>query len=169
MQSDTNYEKVVHFNKLFGVPVNDKTQQNIFRDDPKLVSLRLKLIQEEVRELEEAIRDGDMTETVDALADILDVVYGAGASFGINMDQAFNIVHESNMSKVCKDTDEALKTVEMYKSTREEYDRNNPAQAPLSPSYRKASIGDGYVVYNSTTGKVLKSVNYTPADFKKML
>jgi len=57
----------------------------------------------------------------------------------------------------------------MYKSTREEYDRNNPAQAPLSPSYRKASIGDGYVVYNSTTGKVLKSVNYTPADFKKML
>ena len=39
-----------------------------------------------------------MNETIDALTDILYVVYGAGSSFGINLDKSFDIVHESNMT-----------------------------------------------------------------------
>ena len=41
-----------------------------------------------------------MVEIGDALADILYVTYGAGASFGIDLDKAYKLVHESNMSTI---------------------------------------------------------------------
>lgn len=151
----TNFEKVVDFNKQFGVKVHDSPQPKIFDADPDLVKLRLSLIQEEVKELEQAIKDKDMVETVDALADILYVVYGAGASFGTDLDHAFNLVHESNMSKACVDEETAKATVDWYNERKVEtgYD---------SPAYRKE--GDRWVVFNESTGKVLKSIKYHPVD-----
>ena len=86
----TNFEKAVDFNKLFGVTVKDSVYEQVFTEDPKLVSLRYALIDEEVKELTEAIEQHDLVEVVDALADILYVVYGAGASFGVNLDERFN-------------------------------------------------------------------------------
>ena len=108
-----------------------------------------------------------MKETIDALSDILYVVYGAGASFGIDLDKTFNMVHESNMSKVCKNEDEADKTVQWYKDNSESYNKKNPAQAPVDPAWR--IINGKYVVYNKLTGKVLKSVNYNAVDFTEYL
>ena len=157
----SNFDKVVDFNKTFGVTVHDKPQQNIFTDDPKLVDLRMKLIIEEVEELKEAVNNHDMKETIDALSDILYVVYGAGSSFGIDLDKTFDMVHESNMSKVCKNEDEA------DKDNSKSYNEKNPAQAPVDPAWR--IINGKYVVYNRLTGKVLKSVNYNPVDFTKYL
>ena len=157
---DTNFKKVYDFNKCFGVPVSDSPQKNVFDENPDLVKLRLSLIQEEVRELEDAIKDKNFTEVVDALSDILYVVYGAGVSFGIDLDRSFNIVHDSNMSKSCKTEEEAQQTVEWYKSNDTPYD---------SPDYRKSEDGKYWVVYNKSTGKILKSINYTAANFKVML
>lgn len=156
----SNFQKVVDFNNAFGVTVKDETHQTVFEDDQSLVKLRLGLVNEEVKELNEAVENHDFVETIDALADILYVVYGAGASFGIDLDKAFNIVHDSNMSKLCKTEEEAKETVEWYKENDERYD---------SPSYRKGVTGDYWVVFNKSSGKILKSVNYTPADFKTML
>tara|TARA_Y100000389_G_scaffold194481_1_gene224543 strand:- start:445 stop:903 length:459 start_codon:yes stop_codon:yes gene_type:complete len=150
----------VDFNQAFGVTVKDTAHQTVFQDDQSLVKLRLGLINEEVKELNEAVENHDFVETIDALADILYVVYGAGASFGIDLDKAFNIVHDSNMSKLCKTEDEAKETVDWYKKNDDRYD---------SPSYRKGVTGDYWVVFNQSSGKILKSVNYTPADFKTML
>ena len=116
----SNFDKVVTFNKVFGVPVHETVQKKIFTQNPKLVDLRLSLIKEEVKELEEAIQNHDMPEVIDDLADILYVVYGAGASFGINLDKAFDIVHSSNMSKICPTEQMAQKTVENYKRLFEE-------------------------------------------------
>ena len=39
-------------------------------------------------------------EVADALTDLLYVVYGAGHAFGIDLDECFQEVHESNMSKL---------------------------------------------------------------------
>ncbi len=39
----------------------------------------------------------------DALTDILYVTYGAGHSFGIDLDKCFDEVQKSNMSKLGKD------------------------------------------------------------------
>ena len=85
----TNYDKVRDFNISFEVPVFEEAQQNIFDDDPKLTKLRLKLIEEEIKELIEAVKTNDFVEVIDALCDILYVVYGAGCSFGVNLDSNF--------------------------------------------------------------------------------
>ena len=57
----TNFEKVVEFNKCFGLPHRDKPVHSVTRDDPKLTKLRLDLILEETRELQEAIENHDFT------------------------------------------------------------------------------------------------------------
>tara|TARA_B100000131_G_scaffold189043_1_gene181931 strand:+ start:364 stop:873 length:510 start_codon:yes stop_codon:yes gene_type:complete len=155
MSDKTNFQKVIQFNRSFGVPISDTPLVNITKDNPKLSKLRLDLILEETRELKEAMDSHDFLETVDALADILYVVYGAGASFGIDLDKAFDLVHNSNMSKLCKTEEEARETVRWYEERKEEtgYD---------SPDYRLGDDGVNWVVFNSSTGKILKSINYTP-------
>lgn len=158
----TNFEKVVEFNETFGVPVSDIPQKDIFVKNPALVKLRMDLIREEVKELEQAISDNDMIETIDALSDILYVVYGMGASLGINLDKSFDIVHNSNMSKLCQSEDEAKKNVAYYMNNVNNFGYDTPC-------YRKTADGKYYVVYNKSTGKVLKSVNYTPANFDQMI
>ena len=67
------------------------------------LELRLALIDEEFGELREAIINDDLIEAADGLADILYVVYGAAAAFGIDIDDVFDEVHDSNMSKLGED------------------------------------------------------------------
>ena len=66
----------------------------------KIVELRYELIKEELEELNQAIKNKDITEVADALTDILYVSYGAGHAFGINLDECFDEVQNSNMSKL---------------------------------------------------------------------
>ena len=91
-----NFEKVKKFMQTFGQEVKSKPS---FPSD-KIVKLRYGLIEEELSELQAAIRDKDITEVADALTDILYVTYGAGHSFGINLDKCFEEVQNSNMSKL---------------------------------------------------------------------
>ena len=51
----------------------------------------------------EAINNNDIVEVADALTDILYVTYGAGHSFGVNLDSCFDEVQRSNMSKLGED------------------------------------------------------------------
>jgi len=71
--------------------------------DSDTVFLRVKLIREELRELEEAIAYNDIVEVADALSDLLYVIYGAGHTFGVNLDKCFEEVHRSNMTKLGRD------------------------------------------------------------------
>lgn len=82
--------------KTFGQEVKTKTE---FPKE-KIVKLRYDLINEELEELQDAIKDRNMLEIADALTDILYVTYGAGHAFGIDLDKCFNEVQESNMSKL---------------------------------------------------------------------
>ena len=74
-------------------------------------------------------------------------------------NKSFDIVHRSNMSKLCCNEQEAIETVEWYKTNDTRYD---------SPTIRKADSGDYWVVYNESTGKILKNYNYIPAGFECM-
>ena len=94
----SNFEKVGQFMKTFGQDVKTKAE---FPSE-KIVSLRYDLILEELKELEQALKGQDLTEVADALTDILYVTYGAGHSFGINLDKCFEEVQNSNMSKLDK-------------------------------------------------------------------
>ena len=66
------------------------------------MQLRVSLIKEELDELIEAMNKKDLVEVADALTDILYVTYGAGHAFGINLDECFEEVQNSNMSKLDK-------------------------------------------------------------------
>ena len=92
----TNFEKVGTFMKTFG---QDIKQRASFSTD-KVNELRVNLIKEELNELIEAINNKDLVEVADALTDILYVTYGAGHAFGINLDECFEEVQNSNMSKL---------------------------------------------------------------------
>ena len=92
----TNFEKVGNFMKTFGQEVKEKPS---FGSD-KINKLRLDLIEEELSELKEAMKNNDLLEVADALTDILYVTYGAGHAFGINLDKCFEEVQNSNMSKL---------------------------------------------------------------------
>ena len=95
----TNFERVVAWHKLFGVPCPTK---------PGFPSverqwLRTDLIDEELDELDVAITNKDLVGVADALADLLYVVYGTAAEFGLPIDDIFKEVHRSNMSKAGPD------------------------------------------------------------------
>ena len=82
--------------ETFGQEIKEKAS---FPND-KITSLRYDLIKEELGELKEAMDKKDLKEVADALTDILYVTYGAGHAFGINLDECFKEVQNSNMSKL---------------------------------------------------------------------
>ena len=99
MSDMSNFNKVKTFMNTYGQEVKNTPEF----PDSKIVQLRIDLIQEELNELKEAINNKDIIEVADALTDILYVTYGAGHSFGVDLDNCFNEVQNSNMSKLGDD------------------------------------------------------------------
>ena len=95
----SNFEKVKKFMQTFGQDIKNKPS---FPSE-KIVSLRSALIEEELSELKEAVKNKDISEVADALTDILYVTYGAGHAYGIDLDKCFDEVQNSNMSKLGND------------------------------------------------------------------
>lgn len=120
--------------------------------------LRLELLTEELKELQQGIDNNNIVEIADAFCDLQYVLSGAILEFGLSKQfkHLFDEVHRSNMSKACKTIEEAEQTVEFYK-------KNNDCES----YYRQE--GDLYLVYRTADNKVLKSVNYSPADFEGLL
>ncbi len=158
---ETNFSRVKDFMTVYGqdVPTKPAAPETM----PDVTKLRVNLIEEELNELKEAIKNNDFVEVVDALADILYVTYGAGVAWGVDLQKAFEQVHDSNMTKICKDIDEAETTVKWYKE--------HPEKGYPTPDYREAKSGDKtvYVVFESSTGKILKNVNYKAVDLKNIV
>ena len=92
----SNFEDVKTFMETYGQEVKNRPSF----PDKKIVQLRYDLIKEELDELSVAIKDKNIIEVADALTDLLYVVYGAGHSWGINLDKCFAEVQRSNMSKL---------------------------------------------------------------------
>ena len=114
--------------------------------------LRVALLAEELKELEEAIANNDLVEVADALCDLQYVLSGAILEFGLGekFKTLFDEVQRSNMSKACKTEDEAKATVAHYNAKGTEC------------FYEKE--GDLYLVFREGDRKTLKSVAYSPAD-----
>jgi predicted HAD superfamily Cof-like phosphohydrolase len=58
------------------------------------------LLEEEVRELQEAISSCDLIAVADALADITHVVAGTAVTLGIDLDAVLREVQRSNLTKL---------------------------------------------------------------------
>ena len=153
----SNFQKVAEFHKTFDHPLKTNLDKEIFNNQ-SLVNLRVKLIEEELGELKDAIKDKNIVEVADALTDILYVVYGAGHAFGIDLDKCFELVHESNMTKACKTEEEAKESVNYIRTTKKEYD----------PDYKLSSDGKYYILYDKNTGKILKNKYYKQVDLTEI-
>ena len=145
---------VAQFHETFELPIQD---QPIIPTEDRC-ELRLNLIEEELKELKEAIDNKDLTEVADAFCDLQYVLSGAILEFGLGemFSELFAEVQRSNLSKTCKTLEEAEATQDFYAMTK-----------------NTASIiekkDDVYLVFRATDRKVLKSVNYSPADIKNIL
>lgn len=71
--------------------------------------LRIKLVDEEARELIDAIQQDNLIEIADALADLLYVTFGTALTYGIPIDRVFEEVHRSNMTKSMLKDEKSIK------------------------------------------------------------
>jgi len=154
MEEPKPLNSVAEFHKTFKHPIL-KDPQIPTEDRCKL---RVALIAEELKELEEAIADNDLVEVADALCDIQYVLSGAILEFGLGdkFKALFNEVQRSNMSKTCATRKEAEATQQHY------LDKDG------TESYIEESDGH-YLVYRKGDNKTLKSVKYSPADLKSIV
>ena len=175
MENSSDYlGKVKEFMATFGQPVLDKPTA-LPEDRQKL---RIALIFEELKEYAEASgliysfiemcdrastdshnmtqvhphpTHVDQVEQLDALLDLQYVLSGAvhEHGFGEIFDEAFEEVHNSNMSKACQSELEAIDTAASYfnQNVSVKYD---PFKTPI-------------VIYREEDNKVLKSIDYKPA------
>ncbi len=144
---------VAKFHRTFGHPV---------LPEPAIPSadrcqLRINLLAEELKELEEGIKNGDIVEIADALCDLQYVLSGAVLEFGLGekFKSLFDEVQRSNMSKTCKTVKEAEETMAHYQ-----------AQG-VECFYEEA--GGVYLVFRAGDRKTLKSIYYSPADLRSTL
>lgn len=142
------------FHDLFDLPILEKPQI----PDANRCKLRVSLLEEELTELKEAIEQGDLIAAADAFCDLQYVLSGAIHEFGLGSHfyNLFQEVQRSNMSKACSSLEEAENTRAMYQ---EQKQTNSEIKQK----------GSCYLVYRTDDGKVLKSINYSPANLEILL
>lgn len=94
------YADVLEFHHAFDVPVATAVSGTLA---PERLALRRRLLAEEYAELLEAMDGGDPAEIAKEGADLVVVVLGAMAEYGIPFDAVWAAVHRSNMAKVGPD------------------------------------------------------------------
>jgi predicted HAD superfamily Cof-like phosphohydrolase len=150
-----NYlEKVSEFHKTFNAPILDTPQI----PSKERCELRISLLQEELNELKEAIENNDLTEVLDAFCDILYILNGSILEFGLQnlFNDAFVEVQRSNLSKACNTEQEAIETLLHYKK-----------KDGTEGTYKM--INGKWIVYRNGDNKVLKSINYSPANLTDII
>lgn len=148
------FEQVTEFCQMMGQVVEHNAQF----PSKDVIDLRIGLIDEEFNELKTAIEENNMIDVADALADLLYVTNGTACAFGLTsiFKDIQNEVHSSNMSKVCLTEEEAKQTIEKY-------NKDDVGYTNYAPRFGY------YVVYRVSDNKVLKSINYKPANLKPII
>jgi predicted HAD superfamily Cof-like phosphohydrolase len=125
--------------------------------------------------------DKDINKVKDILLRIIANTYNFAYILNIQIDIIFDLVHKSNMSKICISESEAKLTVKTYDAKYIQYKMLYDDYANVyginssmalsvyspydSPYYIKKS-DNIYLIKNKSTGKALKSINYFPVDLK---
>ena len=154
MDKIDSLNQVAKFHRTFQHPILNEPQI----PSKQRCDLRVSLIDEELQELKEAIKENDIVEIADALCDIQYVLSGAIFEFGLGekFPALFNEVQRSNMSEACESEEEAQITIAHYK------------QKKNTDCYYREVSGK-YLVFRRGDNKTLKSIKYSPAALSPIL
>lgn len=154
MEKLDSLNQVADFHRTFKAPILENPQI----PEPKRAKLRYDLLSEELSEFWEAVEQNDLVGVADALCDLQYVLSGAVLEFGLGEKfvALFNEVQRSNMSKACLTEAEAQATVQYY------FEKDG------TEAFYELS-GNKYLVFRKADHKVLKSINYSPADLEEIL
>ena len=147
--------EVEEFNEAFNKP--NKYTPNVPEKEQWMFVYNF--ILEELQEYKEACEKGDVVEVLDALADITYVATGNGVMLhGLkdHFEAAYEEVHQSNMSKLCKSLEEAEETKKVREKEQQEM-----CHIEVKENY--------WVVLRSRDRKVMKSVNYFKPNLRAIL
>ncbi|MFC2125796.1 hypothetical protein ACFLU5_13390 [Bacteroidota bacterium] len=146
--------QVAEFHRTYRHPIENEP----LIPSPRRCKLRVELIAEELKELEQAIEDNDLVGVADALCDIQYVLSGAVLEFGMGekFRDLFDEVQRSNMSKASNTEEDAIASVKHYKEKK-----------GVESYYKK--VDDKFMIYRTEDNKSLKSINYSPPDLKSIL
>lgn len=132
--------------------------ENEFGDTSKL-PLAISLVEEELQELKDAIKNKDKKEALNAIVDTFWTLLNCSLFMGITVEelqQEFDKVEKSNFSKYCKTFEEAQETVNAY--------ANGTHPNKLGEIIETYIVSTKYTEYpfvvKRKDGKVLKSIFY---------
>jgi len=108
--------------------------------------------QYQIKKFSYALLMCDTNGVVQSLVKMLFSLYISGVICHYDLDMLFDIIHQSNMSKLCSSENEAKKSVEWYV----EHEKQRYTQ----PKYERSPDGKYYVIFDDATGKRLKSINF---------
>ena len=137
----------MHLVEEFMLTFGQKVPSKPTMPEPDVQSLRFRLIHEEAEELHDA---DNLVEYLDAVGDLLYVVYGAALAAGFTdkqVDAAVREIHRSNMSKLWSEDELG----------------NVPADAKAILSV------PGKWIVRRNDGKIIKSPSYSPARLKEII
>jgi predicted HAD superfamily Cof-like phosphohydrolase len=99
-------------------------------------------------------------EIANHIYELLKWTYLMTIEMGVDADADFDIVHNSNMSKLCDNEEDAKETVNDYKN------KYNSRVSPYdSPYYYYLPNLNKWIVKNLSTGKALKNIKYKKVCF----
>ena len=149
----------------FGSTISFKKMQNVLNNEDQKINLT-KMIDDYkhlLAELNDAFNSKIVPRIIKHLTVIHNYLYEFANLFQFNLDYTFDMVHQSNMSKLAETEELAKDTVKWYLENEKRYD---------SPAYRLSSVmidnQERWVIYNKNTGKALKSIRYKAVDFNPL-
>jgi hypothetical protein len=156
VENKLRFSSTISFKKMQNVLINQEQKINLNKmvDDYKHL----------LAELNDAFNSKIVPRIIKHLTVIHNYVYEFANLFQFNLDYTFDMVHQSNMSKLAETEELAESTVKWYLENEKRYD---------SPAYRLSPVmidnQERWVIYNKNTGKALKSIRYKAVDFTTIL
>lgn len=141
-------------------PGSENLKTNLRGENLDRVKLGIRLIEEELQELKDAIATENTVEVLDAIIDIEYVYQNLVYFLGINekvYNKLFNEVQYSNLSKFCSTEERAQESVEFLKSK------------GIESYYKYNQKFNVYVIYRSSDDKILKGLDFKSPDLSTIL
>lgn len=89
-------QKVAEFAKIFKCYQSDKITLPV----QEIRDIRKKLLKEEYEEYVVGEEENDIVQIADALTDMLYIIFGTAEAYGIVLEETFDEVHKSNLTKL---------------------------------------------------------------------